>query len=220
MSRLRVVLRSSIYASLLQTPSTIGRSLLRPLAAMSAPTPPSSISSLAWFSSPSSSLCFRRCFADDSSASSSRDSKQLTIGGRCHCGNISFELLWGSSSSSPPTEIHARACTCSFCLKHGGVWTSSPSGSLSISIKNAASVSRYEFGSKTAQFHVCSCCGVVPVVTSTIEGKTYAVVNVHTFEGMDSALLKSAPSSSEGESPQMRLERRKRNCIGDVRFSS
>eukprot|EP01102_Stenamoeba_stenopodia_P001167 TRINITY_DN11012_c0_g1_i1.p1 TRINITY_DN11012_c0_g1~~TRINITY_DN11012_c0_g1_i1.p1 ORF type:complete len:260 (+),score=30.03 TRINITY_DN11012_c0_g1_i1:137-916(+) len=189
------------------------------------PSPPSACLT----SSPSSlSLFQRRCFADDASATSKlSNSKGFTIGGQCHCGNISFELLWGSSSpsasassSSPPTEIHARACTCSFCLKHGGVWTSSPSGSLSISFKDSAKVSQYEFGTKTAQFHVCSCCGVVPVVTSTIEGKIYAVVNVHTFEGVDSSLLKSAPTSSEGESAQMRLDRRKRNWIGDVRFTS
>jgi hypothetical protein len=50
----------------------------------------------------------------------------MLISGRCHCGNISFALDWRPE----PSEIPARACTCSFCAKHGGVWTSCPTGSL------------------------------------------------------------------------------------------
>ena len=53
----------------------------------------------------------------------------MLIRGSCHCGNISFELNW----LPDPTEIPARACNCSFCTKHGGVWTSLPTGSLRIS---------------------------------------------------------------------------------------
>ena len=44
----------------------------------------------------------------------------MLITGRCHCGNISFALDW----QPEPTDIPARACSCSFCTKHGGVWTS------------------------------------------------------------------------------------------------
>src|SRR6516162_1844353 len=55
----------------------------------------------------------------------------MLISGRCHCGNISFALDWRPE----PSEIPARACTCSFCVKHGGVWTSCPTGSLTVSVK-------------------------------------------------------------------------------------
>ena len=48
----------------------------------------------------------------------------MLIHGKCHCGNISFSLTW----EPDPGEIPARACTCSFCTKHGGVWTSLVSG--------------------------------------------------------------------------------------------
>jgi hypothetical protein len=48
----------------------------------------------------------------------------MDITGSCHCRNISFRLAW----EPQPTEIQARACTCSFCVKHGGVWTSNPKG--------------------------------------------------------------------------------------------
>src|SRR5918994_1793886 len=91
----------------------------------------------------------------------------MLIDGACHCGNISFALEWLPA----PTEIPARACGCSFCVKHGGVWTSNPNGSLQIKVKDPSLVSRYIFGTRTAEFHVCSSCGVVPVVTSEIAGR-------------------------------------------------
>ena len=118
----------------------------------------------------------------------------MLISGRCHCGNISFALDWRPG----PSEIPARACTCSFCAKHGGVWTSCPTGSLTVSVKDRARVSTYAFGTKTAQFHVCTACGVVPVVTSRIDGCRYAVVSVNAFENVEPALLRRAPATFEG----------------------
>jgi hypothetical protein len=139
----------------------------------------------------------------------------MLIKGACHCGNISFALEW----LPEPTEIPARACGCSFCVKHGGVWTSNPNASLNISVKDPSRVSRYMFGTRTAEFHVCSACGVPPVVTSEIAGRLYAVVNVNTFEGFDSALLRRSPSNFDGEGTDSRLERRARNWIGRVQFT-
>ena len=138
----------------------------------------------------------------------------MLINGSCHCGNISFALDWLPA----PTEIPARACGCSFCTKHGGVWTSTPSGSLKIKVKEQASVSRYAFGTRTAEFHVCSRCGVVPVVTSEISGRLYAVVNVNTFDGVDASLLRRSSANFDGEGTDSRLERRARNWIGRVQF--
>lgn len=83
-------------------------------------------------------------------------------------------------------------------------------------MRDSTKVSKYEFGTKTAHFHVCSTCGVVPVVTSLIDGRLYAVVNVNTFEGVDPALIKRAPASVEGETEEARLARRKRNWICNV----
>lgn len=138
----------------------------------------------------------------------------MLIRGKCHCGNISFSLLW----EPEPAEIPARACTCSFCTKHGGVWTSNPDGALEIAVKEPALVSKYLFGTATAEFHICSICGVAPVVTSRIEGRLYAVVSVNAFEGVDQALLRRAPASFEGEETGSRLARRKRSWIARVEF--
>ncbi len=138
----------------------------------------------------------------------------MLIHGKCHCGNISFALSWDPD----PAEIPARACTCSFCVKHGGVWTSNPDGALQVVVQQASLVSRYSFGTRTAEFHVCARCGSVPIVTSRIDGRVYAVVSVNAFENVDPVLLRRTPASFEGEELESRLARRKRNWIGKVDY--
>lgn len=139
----------------------------------------------------------------------------MLIQGKCHCGNIAFELDW----KPEPKEIQARACTCTFCQKHGGVWTSCPTGALKVSIKDASRVSKYAFGTKTADFHLCSGCGVVPVVTSRLDGRLYAVVSVNAFENVPASLLKKGSASFDAEDKATRLARRKRGWIPDVEFA-
>jgi hypothetical protein len=138
----------------------------------------------------------------------------MLITGSCHCGNISFALDW----QPDPSEIIARACTCSFCTKHGGVWTSCHGGALQVAVKDVSLVSKYTFGTETAEFHICTRCGVVPLVTSNIDGKLYAVVSVHAFNNVDASMVRRAPVSFEGESEKTRLARRKRNWIAKVQF--
>jgi hypothetical protein len=139
----------------------------------------------------------------------------VLIQGKCHCGNVSFALDW----TPDPGEISARACGCSFCTRHGGVWTSKPDGSLTLSVADRSQVSAYVFGTRTAEFHVCTRCGVVPVVTSEIDGRLYAVVNVNCFEGDAATRVRVASSSFDGEEVGDRLARRARNWIGTVRFT-
>jgi hypothetical protein len=138
----------------------------------------------------------------------------MLIDGRCHCGNIAFELEW----EGDPPEIPARACSCSFCVKHGGVWTSNPKSRLAVAIRDVSLVSTYDFGSRTSTFHVCSRCGAVPLVTSEIAKHLYAVVNVNVLENVDQSWLRRAAVTFEGEDIESRLARRKRNWIGDVRI--
>ena len=139
----------------------------------------------------------------------------MNIRGSCHCGNIAFVLSW----TPDPAEIPARACDCSFCLKHGGVWTSNPTASLSVAVKDPSLITKYAFGTQTAQFHTCARCGVVPVVTSQIDERTYAVVSVNAFDGVDPSLLRHATASFDGEGKDSRMLRRQRNWIADVQFT-
>ena len=138
----------------------------------------------------------------------------MKIEGSCHCRNITFTLDW----TPEPTEIPARACTCSFCVKHGGVWTSCPSGALEVRVRNRSRVSTYEFGTKTADFHVCAACGATPVVTSRIDGQLYAVVSVNAFDNVPQSMLKRASATFDAETETTRLARRARNWIPRVTF--
>ncbi len=138
----------------------------------------------------------------------------MLINGSCHCRNITFALTW----KPEPLEIPARACTCSFCIKHGGVWTSCPTGALRVVIRDASLVSRYAFETKTAEFHICVECGVVPLVTSRIAGHLYAVVSVNAFENLAPSLLRHGSMRFDAENEATRLARRTRNWIADVEF--
>ena len=134
------------------------------------------------------------------------------INGSCHCKNICFVLRW----PDPDTEIPVRMCGCTFCKKHGGSWTSHRDSDLAIAIDDESLVSKYRFGTKTADFVVCSVCGVTPLVLCEIEDTLYAVVNVNTFEDADRISYSSSMTDFDGEDTGSRLERRKRNWIPQV----
>ena len=139
----------------------------------------------------------------------------MKIEGACHCGNISYVLTWPGSG----TEIPVRECGCTFCRKHGGAWTSHRDSELTAVLDDESFVSKYRFGTTTAEFYVCSLCGAVPFVISDIENQLYAVVNVNTFEGVDSSTLIRSSTNFDGEDTDSRLERRRRNWIPNVRIS-
>ncbi|MBC7858654.1 MAG: hypothetical protein H7Z39_07705 [Burkholderiaceae bacterium] len=138
----------------------------------------------------------------------------MLIPGSCRCGNISFVLRWEPA----PTEIPARACSCSFCTTHGGVWTSCPSASLKVGVREPGLVSKHAFATRTAQFHICDQCGDVPVVTSRIDGRLYAVVNVAALEGVEPLVLRHAALDVDGESEPARIARRRQNWVADVEY--
>lgn len=138
----------------------------------------------------------------------------MRIHGSCHCRNVGYRLEW----LPEPAVIPARACGCTFCVRHGGVWTSCPTGELVIRVQDRERVSRYAFGTRTADFHVCAVCGGVPVVTSEIDGTTYAVVSVNAMQDVDPSRLARAPVSFDGEDVAQRLQRRVRGWIPKVRF--
>ncbi len=138
------------------------------------------------------------------------------IGGACHCRNIRFVLLWPESE----VDIPIRKCGCIFCQKRGGSWTSHRCAELAAEIGDLSSVSKYQFGTKTADFYVCSVCGVAPFVLSEIDNTQYAVVNVNSFENIDISSFSSSSTNFDGEDTGSRLERRQRNWIPNVQIST
>ena len=125
----------------------------------------------------------------------------------CHCGNVRVTLDW----PDPGPVIAVRACGCGLCTKHRAAWTSHPGGRFQLRITDDSRVARYRFGTKTADFHVCLTCGVIPIVTCSIEGARYAVVNVNTFDDVDRSQLVEAAANFDGETTENRLTRRRRN---------
>ncbi|AIF47134.1 GFA family protein [Dyella japonica] len=138
----------------------------------------------------------------------------MLLNGHCHCGNIAFELTW----EPDPVEIPARACDCSFCTRHGAVWTSVPDGRLRVALRDPVAVNRYAFGTGTAHFLICNRCGVVPLVTCTVDDRLYAVVNVNTLDDIDPRLLNHRPASFSEEDVSSKLARRQANWIANVSF--
>ena len=129
------------------------------------------------------------------------------INGSCHCGNIRFTFDWPGDRH----KIPVRACGCDLCSKHRGVWTSHPEGRFSLQVADESKTTPYRFGTETADFNVCTVCGVLPIVTCELDGTRYAVVNVNCFDDVDRAELDESPTDFEGEATGDRLARRKRN---------
>jgi hypothetical protein len=131
----------------------------------------------------------------------------VRINASCHCGNIRVTLDWPETGQAIP----ARACGCGLCTKHGAAWASHPDGRFALHIGDDSRVTRYHFGTKTADFHVCVTCGVIPAVICAIEGRRYGVFNVNTFENIDRSQLIETTADFEGETTDNRLARRRRN---------
>ena len=142
--------------------------------------------------------------------------ENVTITGSCHCANIRYRLLWPAGASAVAT----RACSCTFCRKHGASWTSHTDARLEIDVDVSERTLGYRFGTATADFLICTLCGVPPVVLSEIDGCTYAVVNVNTFDASHGLEFSETATNFDAEDEAARLERRQRNWIPEVRFDS
>lgn len=136
----------------------------------------------------------------------------MQISGHCHCGNISFIL----ECLPDPAEIPARACTCSFCTAHNGVWTSLPNAKLGVRINNLEWVDRHTFATGSAEFHICKHCGDVPFVSSQIDGRLFAAVNVNALQDVSPSLLKYSQANFDAEALADRLKRRRQGWIAEV----
>ncbi|HMB75969.1 MAG TPA: GFA family protein [Kiloniellaceae bacterium] len=136
--------------------------------------------------------------------------------GKCHCGNISY------SYDVPGDDDHlsVRICDCSFCQKHGGIYTSQADGALNAAIEDDGAVVRYRFGTETADFYICSRCGVMPFAISDIDGAAFAIVNINSLDDLRPDRILPTPVSFQGENLEDRLARRKRYWVGQVSIES
>ena len=135
-----------------------------------------------------------------------------TKSGRCHCGGLSYDFSFPDDVKTLP----ARACSCTFCVKHGGVYTSHPAAVLDIGYRDASEIVRYRFGHGTADFLICRHCGVLVCAISTIDGTEHAVLNINSLDDRDWPAFDRTTTNFDAETPAERLSRRKRNWIGSV----
>lgn len=140
----------------------------------------------------------------------------MKITGSCHCGRLRYVVKLPFDGEMIPV----RRCSCTFCRRHGAVYTSHPKGTLHAVVRGVSSDAAYSFATGTAVFHVCSTCGVVPFVTSEVEGTLRAVVNVNTFEGIDPASFVESMTDFDGEEVERRLARRARTWIPIVTLTT
>lgn len=84
------------------------------------------------------------------------------------------------------------------------------------SVGDQSAVTKYRFGTKTADFYVCAACGVVPFVVSEINEKTFAVVNFNSLRNADRLSFSRSKTNFDGEDTGARLDRRERYWIPNV----
>lgn len=124
--------------------------------------------------------------------------------GSCHCGAVGYEFRTELS----PSAWSVRACQCSFCLKHAGVYTSDPQGSVRFVVQDPALLARYRFGQKTADFVFCGRCGGYLGAVTEEDGRQLAVLNIHALDPLPADLPPEQPMSYEGETTGNRNSRR------------
>lgn len=124
--------------------------------------------------------------------------------GQCHCGAVGFEYRTAMAPGAWPV----RACQCSFCLKHGGVYTSDPSGSVRFTFREPGLLARYRFGHQTADFLFCGRCGGYLGAVTEEGGLALAVLCVRALDPQPAGLPAPQPMSYEGETSGDRNTRR------------
>lgn len=138
--------------------------------------------------------------------------KRVDLTGGCHCGIITYALSWPEKD----LPIPARSCTCSFCTKHNNRYTSHPKARLKVRFADGELISRYRFGTGSADFIFCKRCGVMPLLTTEIDGKVFSLVNVNSLDDQSIVAMDVPAMTFEGEALEDRTARRKKNWIRAV----
>jgi hypothetical protein len=120
--------------------------------------------------------------------------------GACHCGAV--RAVFETDIAAEAMDV--RADQCGFCRRHGAKTVSDPAGRLRLRFQEDT-VTRYRFGTRSADFLVCRTCGTY--VAAVIEG--YGVLNV---VGADIGVFAGRPARPvdyDEETGETRLVRRR-----------
>ncbi len=125
--------------------------------------------------------------------------------GRCHCGAVAVTF----KTEKEPRRWPLRRCTCSFCVRFGGTYTSDAAGE--IAVRSTVRLRRYQFGQRTADFLFCPECGVYLGAMTQIDGRNLAVLNVRVLDGVNLDYSVAQPMDFDEESVELRNARRLRH---------
>lgn len=125
--------------------------------------------------------------------------------GSCHCGAVRLTFRTARS----PADWPLRVCTCTFCHRFGGTYTSDPTGS--IVLHASRELRAYRFGQRTADFLFCPECGVYFGAAADLPGGRRAVLHVRVLDDVALDLSRAQPMDFDAESAAIRNERRLRH---------
>ena len=97
----------------------------------------------------------------------------MILYGACHCGQVEVAF----ETAMPVADLPLRACSCSFCRRHGTKAVADPNGRLTISAPPNG-LSRYRFGLRTADYLICRTCGAYVAAVISGNGEERATLNV------------------------------------------
>lgn len=131
-------------------------------------------------------------------------SSRHTFTGSCHCGALGFSF----HTELPPAKWSVRACQCRFCRAHGAATTSDPAGRLTFRIDRGESLRRYRFGLQTADFLVCSSCGVYVGAQIETPRGAFGIINTLAMTPRLPELPMAVPANYDSEGSSERRGRR------------
>ena len=125
-----------------------------------------------------------------------------TVQGRCHCGALIFTYR----TPKAPERWSVRSCQCRFCRAHGARTTSDPDGRVTFQL-DPDRTRWYRFETKSADFLLCSCCGVYIAAALTTSQGAFATLNVNAM-GKEISTPVGTPVSYGSETVEQRRARR------------
>jgi hypothetical protein len=129
-----------------------------------------------------------------------------TFEGGCHCGALGFSF----QTALPVSRWSVRACQCGFCRAHGARTTSDPSGRLAFRLNDPEALRRYRFGLMTADFLVCTHCGVYVGAQIATANGAFGIINTLALMPLPAGLPVAAQADYGSESASDRIARRER----------
>lgn len=123
----------------------------------------------------------------------------------CHCEDLRFVL----TTKRDVSELAYRVCGCEHCARRRPIYVADPEGSVAFELASGGALTRYRFGTATADFISCARCGCMAGALCFIDGRPFAVLNAALFRERPEVV--PATISAEGESVEGRSHRRAKN---------